>query len=60
MEGDRFLTSAEVAQRMDISLRTLWRMVRDGRLPQPIRYSRRLVRFRLSDLKRYEENPTRL
>jgi excisionase family DNA binding protein len=55
MTEERFLRAKEVAERMDISLRTVWRMVKSGKLPQPIRYNRKLVLFRLSDLKKAEQ-----
>jgi prophage regulatory protein len=41
----RFVRSAAVAERLAVSVRTLWRMVREGRFPAPIRYNRKLVRW---------------
>jgi excisionase family DNA binding protein len=41
----RFVRTEEVAERLAISVRTLWRMVREGRFPGPIRYNRKLVRW---------------
>jgi excisionase family DNA binding protein len=45
-----FLTSAEVADRLAVSVRTLWRMVKDGRCPRPHRYNRKLVRWKAADV----------
>ena len=47
------LTARQVAHRLAIGVRTLWRMVAAGRLPQPIRYTRKLVRWKASDIDRY-------
>lgn len=47
------LTIFDVAFRLNISVRTAWRWLSQGRLPQPIRYSRRLVRWRTRDLEFY-------
>jgi excisionase family DNA binding protein len=47
------LTSREVAKRLSISVRTLWRLLARGSLPPPIRYNRKLVRWRTSDIERY-------
>ncbi len=46
---------AEVAERLSISQRTLWRLIKHGRFPPPIRYGRRLVRWRRSDLNAWLE-----
>jgi excisionase family DNA binding protein len=43
------MTSEHVAA-LDISLRTLWRLVAKGQLPQPMRLNRKLVRFRKADV----------
>ena len=40
------LTPREVAGRMSIALRTLWRLVERGGFPQPIRFTRKLVRWK--------------
>ncbi len=47
------LTAREVAGRLSISVRTLHRMVASGHFPQPVRRSRRWVRWRTLDLQRY-------
>ena len=47
------LTAKDVARRLSIGVRTLWRLVADGKLPQPIRYTRKLVRWKTADIDRY-------
>lgn len=44
------LTARQVAERMSVSIRTLWRLVQKDQIPQPIRYNRKLVRWRINDL----------
>lgn len=50
------LTAQEVARRLSIAPRTLWRLVRRGVVPPPVRYSRKLVRWRRVDIDRYIQN----
>ncbi len=47
------MTSQQVAGRLAVSVRTLWRLVAKGRFPQPIRYNRKLVRWKSTDVDRY-------
>lgn len=47
------LTARDVAFRLNVSERTVWRMLSAGRLPQPVRYSKRLVRWRVHDIEAY-------
>ncbi len=49
------LTSRQVAEKLSVSVRTLWRLVATGKFPQPIRYNRKLVRWKNSDVMRYIE-----
>ena len=49
------LTSQQVADRLAVSVRTLWRLVAAGKVPQPVRYNRKLVRWKSSDVMRYIE-----
>lgn len=48
------LTATEVAERLRISVRGVWRQVSTGRLPEPI-YVGRLARWPLSTLKSWME-----
>ena len=52
------MTSQQVANRLAISIRTLWRLVRAGKVPQPVRYNRKLVRWKSVDLVHYIETLT--
>jgi excisionase family DNA binding protein len=47
------LTAQQVAHRLSISVRTVWRMLERNELPQPIRYNRKLVRWRSMDIDKY-------
>ena len=47
------LTAQEVARRLSIGVRTLYRLVGGGAVPRPIRFNRRLVRWRAADIDRY-------
>jgi excisionase family DNA binding protein len=47
------LTAQQIAYRLSISVRTVWRMLERQELPQPIRYNRKLVRWRATDIEQY-------
>jgi predicted DNA-binding transcriptional regulator AlpA len=47
------LSAKEIAARLSITPRTLLRMVRRGRFPQPIRFNRKLVRWRAREVQFY-------
>lgn len=47
------LNARQVAERLSISMRSLYRLVARGVFPQPIRYTRKLVRWKASDVARY-------
>ncbi len=53
--GVELLTSQQVAEKLSMSVRTLWRLVASGKFPQPIRYNRKLVRWKNSEVMRYIE-----
>ena len=52
-ERAELLTSQQVAERLAMSVRTLWRLVAAGRFPQPVRYNRKLVRWKSVEVDRY-------
>ncbi len=54
-EIDTYLTLEEVAAMYKTSPDTIMRSVKDGKLPQPIQLRDRSFRWRLSDLKRWED-----
>jgi predicted DNA-binding transcriptional regulator AlpA len=49
-EFGRLLDVREVAKLLGIHPRTVWQMVSTSNIPQPVRLSPRLVRWRLSDI----------
>lgn len=53
--GPELLTSQQVANRLAVSVRTLWRLVAAGKVPQPVRYNRKLVRWKAVEVMRYIE-----
>lgn len=48
-ENDKLITRAELGELLSCSETTLWRRVKSGELPQPIRVAG-LLRWRLSDI----------
>lgn len=52
----RLLEAREVAGLLGVGVRTLWRLVAAGKVPQPVRYSRKVVRWRGSELNRHLED----
>lgn len=53
LERADLLTSQQVADRLAMSVRTLWRLVAAGKFPQPVRYNRKLVRWKSVEIDRY-------
>ena len=53
--GAELLTSQQVAEMLSVSVRTLWRLVASGKFPQPVRYNRKLVRWKSTEVIRYIE-----
>lgn len=49
----QLLDAREVAKILCISMTTLWRYVKQGRIPQPMRLSPRMLRWRLRDIERF-------
>lgn len=53
---ERLVTSLEVAARLSCSVRTVWRLVAAGRFPAPVRYNRKLVRWKEGEVDAYLES----
>ena len=53
IEGDRLLHRAEVERRVGIGTSTLYRMMRDGDFPEPLRIGTRAVRWRESEVEAF-------
>ena len=49
----QLLSAAEVARRLSVGVRSLYRLAAAGHLPQPIRFSRKLVRWRTEEIERW-------
>ena len=49
------LTAREVAERMGVSLRTVWRWTQTGEMPAPVRCGRsgRIVRWKAMDIEKF-------
>lgn len=47
------LTTDQVAAKLAISVRTLWRLVRARQVPQPVRFNRHFVRWKNADVEAY-------
>ncbi|MBX9653850.1 excisionase family DNA-binding protein [bacterium] len=48
------ITAKEFAQKLNVSLRQIWRMLSEGRIPQPVRLGG-TVRWRLAEVKSWIE-----
>lgn len=49
----RMYTPAQLAEALQVTVPTLWRLVRAGQLPEPIRYNRRLARWPAESVERW-------
>ncbi|MDN3520019.1 helix-turn-helix domain-containing protein [Halomonas ramblicola] len=54
LDSPVFLSAPKVARREDVSVPTIWRWVRQGRFPAPVKLGENCTRWRLSDLERWE------
>ena len=59
IEYDRLLTREEVQDRCRISRSTIYRLMREGRFPSPIRVGDRAVRWKESEINKYLANRPR-
>lgn len=53
-EAPTLIDAEALAKMMDISVRTLWRLLSAGKLPQPVRIGRN-TRWRLAEIRRWIE-----
>ncbi len=58
MEKEMFLTDRQIAERYSVSRATVWRWVKEKRLPAPARLGPATTRWRESDLKAFEQAAT--
>lgn len=54
-EKTLLMTATQVADLLSISTRSVWRLVASHQLPAPIRYNRKLVRWKRADILSYVE-----
>jgi predicted DNA-binding transcriptional regulator AlpA len=54
-EEDRYVSVAFLAARFDCSAQCIWRWVREGHLPRPVKLGKNTTRWRLSAIKRWED-----
>jgi predicted DNA-binding transcriptional regulator AlpA len=47
---DLFLSRKELARRLGFCVMTVYRMTRQGRLPQPVRLAPKTIRYRWADV----------
>jgi|LakMenE18May11ns_1017448.scaffolds.fasta_scaffold8734374_2 predicted DNA-binding transcriptional regulator AlpA len=50
---ERYLNNEDLAKILDCSLQTVARLTKKGILPEPNRFSRKMVRWRESDVTRF-------
>jgi len=50
---DMLLTVKDVAELLSVNSRTAWRWVKLGKIPRPLKLSRRAVRWRASEMQSY-------
>jgi prophage regulatory protein len=53
-EGDRYVNVSFVAERFSCSKQCIWRWVREGHMPRPIKLGCNMTRWLLSDLRAWE------
>jgi excisionase family DNA binding protein len=44
------LTARQVAQRLSVSIRTLWKMVKEGTFPKPLRFNPKCFRWKRTEV----------
>ena len=50
----QYLTDKDTAARYTVSRGTIWRWIREGNFPQPVRFGAASTRWRLADLEAWE------
>jgi prophage regulatory protein len=53
-----YLSDRQTAERFGVSRCTVWRWLREGGFPRPIKLSAGCTRWRLSDVERWENEKT--
>ncbi|MAN58245.1 MAG: AlpA family transcriptional regulator [Flavobacteriaceae bacterium] len=50
----RYISDKQLSERLEVSRQTVWRWVREGNLPRPIKLGSNCTRWRLSDVEAWE------
>ena len=53
-QTDKFISDKQVAGRYEVSRATIWRWVKEGHVPPPVKFTPGCTRWRLSDLQTWE------
>jgi prophage regulatory protein len=53
---DRLLRVPQILERVPVSRSWLWRLVKDGKFPQPLRISEKITAWKESDIDNFLEN----
>ena len=59
-ENRQLLRDKDVASILAVSRSYVWKLVRNGILPQPTRIGRKMSVWRMADIQRFAENPALL
>lgn len=54
-EPPLMLTALQVAQRLQVGIRTVYRLARRGQIPAPVRFNRKVARWSAAQLERHVE-----
>lgn len=52
----RYLSDKELSERYSVSRATIWRWVKEGHFPAPIKIAANSTRWKLSDIEQMEAN----
>ena len=53
LANQQLLTAQEVCELTTLSRQTLWRHVRAGKFPEPVKFGDRIIRWRASEIERF-------
>lgn len=55
MTNETFLSDKQLSLRYNIGRSSVWRWLKEGKLPKPVKFSPGATRWRLSDLLKWED-----
>ncbi|WP_322003340.1 helix-turn-helix transcriptional regulator [Marinobacter alexandrii] len=53
-QSPRYVSDKQLSERLEVSRQTIWRWVREGNLPSPIKLGTNCTRWKLSDIENWE------